>query len=158
MNKKKIAISVFVLILVVLFLTWFASAKIVYADPAAAVTIGGRFFEKLKMQNEDEAFALYSDEFQYKEWMDFLTQIQVRYGPVASTALLDSVLVPINKTSCFALVYKIQRTTLATQEQLVVCPMPDDRMVIIGHEFTRLDTNQTVRAGQTVTIAGGKLP
>jgi hypothetical protein len=161
MTKRKTVIVAVIALLVIAAAVIFFKTKVKLTDPQPAIAVGTQFFENLKGSRIDDAFNLYSDEFknmQGEAWHDFLRQLQVRGGPISSVELVSTAVVPFEGQACYAVVYKTLRNVMQSREQLIICPTPHNRMAVVGHEMVRLDTNQRVSAGMTVTQVGVRIP
>lgn len=160
MTLKKLMIfgaSAIVLVVAVIFLL----GKVHYVDNKPSISIAENYFTELKKGQVDLAFASYSEKFREtndKTWRDLLSGLQQRYGVVTSTKLVGSTIVPVSKVGCTLLRYEVSRGSLSTQEQIILCPDKASIVTIIGHELTRLDSNQKISAGQTVKEVGIPVP
>jgi hypothetical protein len=137
----------------------FIKKNVTHTDPKPAIEFGQGFYDSLGKNEIKKAFALYSSDFQNSQddtWENFLKQFNTMYGKVRSNELNGVKLLPIKGNPCFALRYNVQRNSLSTLEQIIVCPSGSEEMAIVGHGLTRLDTNQKINAGVSFTETGLK--
>lgn len=149
--KKLLIFGTIAIVLVVAAL--FLFGKVHYVDNRPSISIAENYFTELKRGHVELALASYSEKFREtndKTWRDLLSGLQQRYGVVTSAKLVGSTIVPVSEVGCTLLRYEVSRGSLSTKEQMILCPDKASAVTIIGHELTRLDSNQRISAGQTV--------
>ena len=145
-------------ILVVVLVAIFFAKKVHYVDTNPAIAFAGEYFSKLKRGQVGDAWAMYNDDFRRKNgenWQEFLLGLNTKFGPATAFTLVDAKIAPnvhvVPEVACVLVHYQVSRSTLATEERLLVCPEKSGtQMAIAGHELIRLDTQQRIAAGMTV--------
>lgn len=145
-------------ILVVLLAALFFAKKVHYVNTNPAIAFAGEYFSKLKRGQVGDALAMYTDDFRHKNgesWQKLLLELNTQFGPATAFTLVDAKVAPnvhaVPEVACVLVRYQVNRSTLATEERLLVCPEKSDaQMAIAGHELIRLDTQQRIAAGMTV--------
>jgi hypothetical protein len=161
MTPKRI-LAVSVLIVILILLVFFIAQRGHYVDTNAATAAGAEYFTCLEKGRVADAMLVYMESFrkqQGENWPRFLQGLAAKYGPVTNYTLDRWQIVPIDGVGCVLLSYRISRGALGSQEDLILCPEAvDDKFAIVGHEMTRLDTQQKVSAGITIVSKGINIP
>jgi len=153
---KRAFLIVGAVLIIGIFVVFFAG-KVQYVDPKPAVALGEQYFSKLMSGRTQEAYAMYSDEFLSKhgaQWQKLLDDLDAKCGTISGYTLLSTKVVPLTTPTgelpCTSARYHVARKTIPLVETLVICPKDfKAEMEIAGHELTRMDTGQTIRAGAT---------
>ena len=153
MTRKRI-LTVSVIIVILILVAFFIAQRGHYVDTNAATAAGAEYFTHLEKGRVADAMLVYMESFRQQQgenWPRFLEGLAAKYGPVTNYTMDRWQIVPIDGVGCVLLNYRISRGTLSSQENLILCPKAADaKFAIVGHEMTRLDTQQNVSAGITV--------
>jgi hypothetical protein len=135
--------------------------KVHYVDPKPAIAFGQDYFTKLRENQVDEAFAMYTDGFLQKrgeDWKKLVLELDTQSGGLSDFKLLSSQIAPVTlrdstEIPCVLVRYQVTRGTVISEERLTICPQQrGDEPGIAGHEITRRDTGQHFEAGLTVRL------
>jgi hypothetical protein len=126
-RTRLLAIAGIVLI-VVLGIVFFP--KVHYVDPKPAIAFGQDYFTKLRENQVDEAFAMYTDGFLQKrgeEWRKVVLALDTQSGGLTDFEQLSSQIAPVtlrNSTEvpCVLVRYQVTRGTVVSEEVLTICP------------------------------------
>jgi len=138
-----------------------ASCNVQTVDETKPIAVADTFFTALKSGNDKAALNLFSPEFKAaeKDWPRLLANLQQKYGPVTSADLQDASLAAKDDDPCYMLTYAIKRNSLASTESLFICSKGNvSPWLVVGHNLTRLDTNQSIAAGMLPVEASIKVP
>lgn len=164
MIKRKVIFASFVVAAALVSIGYYASNKVHFVDVNPGIAFGQTFFNRLESGDTDQPSAMYSNELrQQPQWEStggkLLPGLQSRFGIVKAVSLTEAKVIPNNEVACFLLRYSVNRPSLASDEQLIVCPESNPaHFVVAGHRLTRLDTKQTISFGITVDEASIHLP
>ena len=161
MTRKRI-INVSAIVVILILTVFLIAQRGQYVDTNAATEAAGEYFTHLEKGRVIDAMLVYAEAFRLQQgenWPHFLEGLAAKYGPVTNSALDGWQIVPIDGVGCVLLNYRIWRGTLRSQESLILCPKAADaKFAIVGHEMTRLDTQQKVSAGITAVSKGINIP
>ena len=158
-TRTKLLALAGVVVVVVLGIVFFP--KVQYVDQKPAIAFGQDYFTKLRENQVDEAFAMYTDGFLQKrgeDWKKMVLELDTQSGGLTDFKLLSSQIAPVtlnDSTSipCVLVRYQVTRGTVISEEMLTICPnQHGDEPGIAGHEITRRDTGQHFEAGITIRL------
>jgi hypothetical protein len=138
----------------------FVATRTNYVNTELAVATGNEFFARLQARGVREALGLGRFNQQGEVWGRLLTNLDAKHGPVTKATLAGVQVVPVERVGCVLLQYQISRGVLASAETLVLCPTAQNTVAfeIVGHELTRLDTQQNIAMGVKVQLSGIRFP
>lgn len=164
MTKRRIIVALCIVAAVLGAGGYYVANKVHIVDIKPGIAFGQGFYNRLESGDTDQPSAMYSTEMrQQPQWQNsggkLLPGLQSRFGVVKAVSLTEARVIPNNEVACVLLRYSVERSGLASDEQLIVCPDSNPaHFVIAGHRLTRLDTKQTISFGITVDEASVHFP
>lgn len=157
-RTKLLALAGAVLIVVLGFVFF---PKVHYVDQKPAIAFGQNYFTKLRENQVDQAFAMYTDGFLQKrgeDWKKLVLELDSQSGGLTDFKLLSSQIAPVTLRDstlipCVLVRYQVTRGTVISEELLTICPCQrGNEPGIAGHAITRRDTGQHFEAGLTIQL------
>jgi len=155
-TRIKLLIAAGVVLFVIVVLGAVLFPKVHYVDPKPAIASGEGYFSKLKQNQVDDAFAMYTEGFlrmRGGEWKKIVGDLDADGGQVTDAKLLGSQVVPVTlrDSTEIACIFTRYQVTLVSDERLVICPNQGrSEWSIAGHEITRVDNGEPFAAGITL--------